>query len=543
MRRALLLLAAVALLAAAPANAAEWHSEQPVAAGLGVPASIGEIGDIEFWAPNRGVLITAGNGGSAAGIFAYDGSGWYRYATVCGGHEGRIAWAGPTEFWTISDQQVGQETGAGPARHISLCHFKDGAVVASYAEPVGLPSSYLPMDAAACAAPNDCWFAGERLPGTVNEGAFHLHWDGSSLTALPSLGEPQPQMEDPGRSVTSLAYYGSRFYEGVRVASGDFAPTESASQPFFLHQISSPAALRPFQPVPLASIDYGSGATPEQLEGFRLSGSDAALWAAAGARNAPAAMTVLRKTGSGSFAQVPLGGGVLGSGDALAGLAAEPDGEAAWLGFRRAGEFEATGPARLARVHSDGSVDAEVTLPASAEGIGDKGTAGPVACAAAEQCWMATTAGWLFHLGPSLPRDEDPAMHALIEFRPPDDSLPAVPPISLPEDDSGASGSPFEYTPKSEAEVKGGGKRPRAPKLLVGLHQRVIGGRLLELTFVLKSKAHVQLLARRKGQVVAKTPRLTLGVGHQSLRLRLDPKRWPTKLDLKVHPLKQRGKK
>src|SRR5262249_44000183 len=88
MRRALLVLAAVALLAAAPANAAEWHSEQPVAGGIGAPASIGEIGDIEFWAPNRGVLITAGNGGSAAGIFAYDGSGWYRYATVCGGTKG-----------------------------------------------------------------------------------------------------------------------------------------------------------------------------------------------------------------------------------------------------------------------------------------------------------------------------------------------------------------------------------------------------------------------------------------------------------------------
>ncbi len=31
------------------------------------PMELGEIGDIEFWAPNRGVLITAGNGGVGAG--------------------------------------------------------------------------------------------------------------------------------------------------------------------------------------------------------------------------------------------------------------------------------------------------------------------------------------------------------------------------------------------------------------------------------------------------------------------------------------------
>src|SRR6478752_7112036 len=120
---ACLLLAAIAGVPAA-AVAQEWRSAQPVAA---------EIGDIEFWAPNRGMLITAGNGGVPAGLFAYDGSGWYRYSTVCGGLGGRIAWAGPREFWTISDQQSGQETGKAPPRHISLCHFRDGAVVGSYA--------------------------------------------------------------------------------------------------------------------------------------------------------------------------------------------------------------------------------------------------------------------------------------------------------------------------------------------------------------------------------------------------------------------------
>ena len=154
---------------------------------------------------------------------------------------------------------------------------------------------------------------------------------------------------------------------------------------------------------------------------------------------------------------------------------------------------------------------------------------------------MATEHGWLFHLGPDPSQDTDPAMHMLITFRPPDDSLPAVPPIDLPEDDSGAS-SPFEYRPPEEGEKQPEKRLPRAKPLLSGLHQQVKGD-VLELTFLLREKAHVRLVARRKRGVVAKTPRYTMGEGHQSLRLRLDPKRWPTKLDLQVHPVAKKGSK
>ena len=57
-RASLLLLLAVAGAAfeSPAASASEWHSEQPVAAGIGVPTALGEIGDIEFWAPNEGML-------------------------------------------------------------------------------------------------------------------------------------------------------------------------------------------------------------------------------------------------------------------------------------------------------------------------------------------------------------------------------------------------------------------------------------------------------------------------------------------------------
>ena len=101
------------LLAGAPAHAEEptWSgTEQPVPAGSSWPIGLGRIGDIEFEAPNRGLLITEGSPPTVpAGLWAYNGREWHPYATVCGASQvapdngGRIAWAGPAEFWTISD--------------------------------------------------------------------------------------------------------------------------------------------------------------------------------------------------------------------------------------------------------------------------------------------------------------------------------------------------------------------------------------------------------------------------------------------------------
>jgi hypothetical protein len=537
-RRALALALTASLAFATPA-AAEWHSQQPLTAGI--RAELGQIGDVEFWAPNRGVLITAGNGGVAAGVFAYDGTGWYRYSTVCGGHEGRIAWAGPDEFWTISDQPLGQGTGQAPPSHISLCHFKDGQVVASYAEPVGLAGSYLEMDAAACNGPNNCWFGGKRLPGFVNDGAFHLHWDGSSLTAIPSLTQNQPQIADPGRDVKSLAFYGGGLYEAVQVQESDIVPEET--EPVLLHTID------PSQPNPFAAAALKApiaGVNPRFLEGFRFSGEGGtSLWAVSGASDERGQVTALRKVGGEPFAQLTgvSQEGVFEPGDAVTGLAAEPSDERVWVGFRGEAEIEGSYSARLTRVHADGTLDEEIRLPTPGEELGPHGAAGPIACPAPEQCWMATERGWLFHLGPDLPQDTDPAMHALIDFRPPDDSLPFVPPVELPEDDSGAI-SQYEYQALEELPQEEGKRSSvRGRPVLTGLNQKVIGNRLLELTFVLHAKAHVRLIAKYKRAVVASTPRYTMGKGHRSLRLQLDPKRWPTKLDLQVHAVKKKGSK
>ena len=67
-RSVLLSVVLLAILAtAAHAEGATWRLEQPLpprsATGQQspIPIGLGAVGDIEFWAPNRGVLITKGN--------------------------------------------------------------------------------------------------------------------------------------------------------------------------------------------------------------------------------------------------------------------------------------------------------------------------------------------------------------------------------------------------------------------------------------------------------------------------------------------------
>jgi hypothetical protein len=505
-RRGALIAAVLGVLLLAPsarAAEAEWRSEQPVAAGIGVPEPIGPVGDIAFWAPNRGVLITAGNQGMPAGVYAYDGSGWYLYSTVCGGHEGSIAWVGPDEFWTVSDYAEAQEVTQGPSAEWgrTLCHFKDGEVVASYAEPLSSAAAFPKMNAAACSGPSDCWFAGARLPqSAANQGAFHLHWDGGTLTAVPSPTAVEPEVADLGGSIEDLAYYQGHLYE-------------SASQAPFLREIV-PADPRRFLPVEPAVSSGGPFVLATDPEGRQL-------WAVGGGG------TVLRR-GATEFETVPVEGELFleHRSKRVEAAAAEPGSEAAWLGGGNSA-------AEVRRVSADGSLGPIVRLPQPAEELDDKGAAEQIACPAAGQCWMATSKGWLFHMGGALPQDTDPAMHRLITFRPPDDSSRSFVPAGAPEDTSGETESKgLGETPLLE---KFPHPRPRRP-LVSKVSQRLIHKTVLELSFTLYAAAHVRLLAKRKQQVVAKTPLLTLTPGRHRLRLRLDPKRWPTSLDFQVHP-------
>ena len=245
----LLALLAVALVATSAAAApladdggAEWQVEQPLPPppALGgvetseAPVSLGHIGDIEFYEhqPNRGVLITSGNGGSVEpGVWFYNGAGWKELSNKCGATDGRIAWAGPDEFWTVSDGRAGQTVASGserpPREDNTLCHFAPGPkgnieIVGSYASVPFLGSSYQAMHAAACLAPNNCWFGGEPLP-PPQVGAFMLHWNGSSL-------EPQPFLPE-GHPVRELVPFESHLDESMRIQPGDKFVTPSSRPP------------------------------------------------------------------------------------------------------------------------------------------------------------------------------------------------------------------------------------------------------------------------------------------------------------------------
>jgi hypothetical protein len=524
----------MAALGACAARAEGWRSAQPPPppppegeSAVGVPVALGHIGQISFWAPNRGLLITAGTETVPAGLYYYNGVLWRELSTVCGGADGRIAWAGPDDFWTISDQQAGQQLATNSEQQDrSLCHFENGRVVASYAEPLGVPDSYQRMDAAACSEPNDCWFGGERLPVGVNSGAFHLHWNGHTLTPVPSLQSAEPALEDPAQNVTDIAFYRGHFYESVLNEGGEGA------SPFPLHKIVE-AASNPFVPLLPEGPPAQAPTRPEEREPFTYKGPGAlrfsadarGLWAIAG--EGPPILLLLGA--SGQFQQAPLGN----LGGEVAGIAAEPGGEDAWVSLRGEGSG---GAASLAQIQADGSVVATAQLPEGRELASARGTAGAIACPAPEDCWLATSEGWLFHLGGSQPEDDDPNFQSLITYRPPDASIPfAAPEEEFPEDDSGAQVAP---SLPSEVKAPPSPAVPRAHEPLFSrVHSRLLDGTTLALTFTLATRSHVRLLAQRHRRTVAATPRRVLPRGRHTLKLRLSRRAWPTRLDLQVNAI------
>ncbi len=587
----LVLLATVALLAAislgagalAPVAAAdegaEWHLEQPLPPELPsgqratTPIGLGKIGDIEFWAPNRGLLITAGNPPTIPpGVWAYNGVGWHELASVCGATDGRIAWAGPDEFWTVSDGRPGQANveGAPPLEDNTLCHFAGGEVVGSYASLAFRQNSYQAMHGAACLGPEDCWFGGDALPED-QVGAFHLHWDGHSLNA-----QPGPQ----GHAVEDMRQYGGLLYEAVRLQSGDLlGEEEPRTEPSDLHTIEpngvQPTFVSLFPGVPT----YSSEEVPQELDYLHLSSTETALWGAANPvvpapEGAPGEVTVLRFAG-GLWSQI------LGASDHPEGenpftkvpgeehssssknetvdsVAAEPPDEAeagagsesAWLALTSGQNSAANpAPALLARLTSDGTVSERQSLPSaqeSAEGVGPKGSAEKVACPAPHDCWLATSQGWLFHLTTPAGRsaevaspDTDPTFNKPqpITFRPPDAGIPPIVPDAPPVDNSGLPGElpPISGTliEKPEAQIE---SRVAVP-LLSNIRTHLVHGTTLVLSFHLAVRARLRLVAKRKKRVVASTAEKTFAAGDRKLTVRLDRKRWPTNLDLQSHAL------
>jgi hypothetical protein len=524
------------------------------------PAALGAVGDISFWAPNRGLLITAGNGFVPAGLYAYDGVSWHQLSTECGATDGRIAWAGPDEFWTISDQRPGQiianGTNSAPLRDVSLCHFLNGRIVGSYAMPLEQPNSYRPMDAAACDGPDDCWFGG-LLGETPDSGAFHLYWNGSTLSAVYSQQD---------HAISSMAVDQGEIYESVQLAPGDSYGNESVTNPALLHTIvaSDPSEIFHSKfPIEAGCADfcptlpnYGTNASnqavaPDTLGGLALSsdwipsGEGPAapqLWAVAGPDSTGPrsgqgdAHPVALRYANEEWTQIVPNLANFEAGEDPIGVAADPGEQAAWVTI--ASDDGAAHLDLLSSTSGEGkwSISERVDLGPE-QGVGAHGEAGPIACPAAHECWLVTSQGWLFHLtdGVQLANDGDPffdGQDGVITYRPPDNGVPEVLPDEAPEDSSLANqqSAPPPVMPTTSATP--GLKEVPKKALVSHVRTRLLKGHVLELTFTLNGRAHVQLVASRHGSVVARSRRETLRKGAHTLKVALNPKRWPTKLDL-----------
>jgi hypothetical protein len=550
---------------------ASWRVEQPLppppspgAEEPTNPIALGHVGDIEFLAPDRGLLITHGEGSTIpAGVWAYNGERWKELANVCGATDGRIAWEGGNAFWTVSDGRPGQSASKGqgqlpPLEDDTLCHFAGGQVVGSYASLAFRASSYEAMHGAGCFGAGDCWFAGEPLsPELPVTGAFHLHWDGSSVSEEPYEGESQ--------SVRDMRLFQGHLYESVRVLHA--ARTAGPEEVPVLHQLNPKGSVPLFTNIPGLGAEppqsssgvplYGPGEFTEALSSLSLSADESELWGAAGgvptselpAGSNPGQVTVVRYA-EGQWTQLvgpsskPSGMEAF-PGEVVTSIAAEPGTASAWLALDTEGDAKQPSPtasAIVARVSSNGTISDEETLPSKVEqeaGIGPRGAAAKITCPAAHDCWLVTTQGWLFHLtnGQSYGIDDE-GFSNVITVRPQDQGLPQQQPDAPPEDNSGllgelpaTAGSLTPTTTKSPIESL------VSVPLLSGIHSRLIHGTTLELRFHVAALARIRLIAKRGRSVVASTTMRTFAPGARKLQLRLNVRRWPTKLDLQSHAL------
>jgi hypothetical protein len=78
-----------ALVSAAPGIArgeATWRLEQPAPpAGAAFKVPLGVPDDMEFYAPNEGLMSVQGNAVVPTGLLFWNGRSWHQLSTVCGG--------------------------------------------------------------------------------------------------------------------------------------------------------------------------------------------------------------------------------------------------------------------------------------------------------------------------------------------------------------------------------------------------------------------------------------------------------------------------
>jgi hypothetical protein len=522
-----LIAAAIASVGAATAHAqATWRLEQPAPpAGARFKVPLGIPDDLEFYAPNEGLLSVEGNAVVPTGLLFWNGRAWSQLATVCGGsgEASRIAWAGPDEFWTITEPSE-PRVGSG----LALCHFKDGVVVGSYSTPLQSPDPFRPMDAAACDGPDDCWFAGigSEDPAGQRAGAFHLHWDGTTLTT-----SYQPQ----GRGVSGLAFIDGSFFESTLVGAqaGDSTDpvtlaTPEQFGPILIHELAGATfADANFLPFPYPGVP----AEGTELLSAKADATD--LWfSGGGAASGPDAP----RDGSVPapplavhydppfFQQAPIDTALFGGEARFVDIAPVPGTSQAWVADQALSErASATDHAKVVLIDAAGGVAID-TLPASGAG---RGSAQLVAATGPQEAWMATSAGWLFHYtdGTLLPEDTDPAFATTITQRPNESVAQFVSDTPPPDDSELFAPPPVQVETKAASEPLAEVIPALLEDIRVSRH-----GLTVTISFRLTRPAVVQLVARLRGKVVARTARKRLAPGRRSLALRLTRRRWPSAL-------------
>jgi hypothetical protein len=534
-------LAAGVLIAAAIASVgpgvargeATWRLEQPAPpAGARFKVPLGAPDDMQFLAPNEGLLSVEGNAAVPTGLFFWNGRAWHQLSTVCGGsgEVSRIAWAGPEEFWTITEPSE-PRVGSG----LALCHFKNGIVVGSYSTPLQSPDPFRPMDAAACDGPNDCWFAGiaSEDPTGQRVGAFHLHWDGTNLTS-----SYQPQ----GRGVSGLASFGGTFYESTLVGAqtGDTTdPVKLATPepfgPIVIHRLAGATFTDAnFLPFPYLGVP----AEGVELLSAKADGTD--LWfSGGGAASGPvaphdgsvASPPLAVHYNEPFFQQAPIDTALFGSEDRFVDIAPVPGTSSAWVADQALSERgSATDRAKVALIGADGSA-MQQTLPASGAG---RGSAQLVAASGPEEAWMVTSAGWLFHYtnGTVLSEDADHNWASTITQRPNESVAQFVSDTPPPDD------SQLFAPPPVQVETKASGES--VPLVIPALLKNVKvtrRGLTVTISFQLTRLADVQLLAKLHGKILVRTRDERLRPGQRKLQLRFERKRWPDALSFKTKEL------
>jgi hypothetical protein len=519
-----------AISPSAGADAPIWRLEQPPPPeGVPFKVPLGAPGDLSFWAPNRGLLSVEGNGTIPRGLFSWNGQSWHQLATVCGGpgDTARIAWAGPDEFWVVSEPSR-PRAGSG----LALCRFKDGQVVGSWSTRIDAPDPFRQMRSATCDGASDCWFGGVGSQDALGErvGAFHLHWNGSTLETVYG-----PQ----GRAVSDMEFHGGKLYESTYVGKApenrtdpvDLAEVEPV--PRLIHTISGHNfANDPFEPA--AGAEGGAELLALDSDGGNLwaVGGGAASGPATPPEGAVERPPLAARLVGGAFQELSLSGASFGSSDRFGDVAAMPGTGDAMVTVVPYGERRSTNSkAFVARISPTGTNTATATVTALPAAGSGRGSAARIACPSPNDCWLATWAGWLFHYSDGTPEalDTDPNFEGTITFRP-NEAAEQFIPDALPEDDSQLFAPPpveLEQAAESKTHVK------RLPPLLRNVHSHLQGLRLI-VTFTVTRPARVQLIGKRSGKTVARTPRRTFAPGRRKLGMQLSRDRYPTRLAFRI---------